>query len=97
MDGGNQDSLFNAPPGEMRRDSQGNLVDQNNNKVAWDDTRSWASFGKAVMYYFILSLLIGLFGSGFCYLTSRGIVIDHILPTYKEFYKLKSFYSDHLF
>ena len=89
-----EDSIFKAPPGDMRLDSSGTLVDKNGNPVAWDDTRSWTSFAKALVYYFILSLMIGLFGSGFCYLTSRGIVIDYILPTYKDYYKLKSFYVD---
>ena len=87
-------SLFAAPPGNMRHDSDGNLVDVNGNPVAWDDTRSWISFVKALIYYFILSLMVGLFGSGFCYLTSRGVIIDYILPTYTDFYKLKSFYVD---
>jgi hypothetical protein len=89
-----EDNLLKAPPGDMRHDSNGNLVDKDGNPVAWDDTRSWTSFAKALVYYFILSLLIGLFGSGFCYLTSRGVVIDYILPTYKDYYKLKSFYVD---
>ena len=57
-----EDSIFKAPPGDMRLDSSGTLVDKDGNPVAWDDTRSWTSFAKALVYYFILSLMIGLFG-----------------------------------
>ena len=93
-DGNKKKSIFDAPPSDMRRDEDGNLVDKDGNPVTWDDTRSWISFSKSLFYFFVISLMIGLFGSGFCYLTSRGIVIDYILPTYHDFYNIKSYYVD---
>jgi len=93
-EGDDEGSIFDAPKGDMHRDANGNLVDENGNRVAWDDTKSWASFMKELLYFFIISLMIGIFGSGFCYLTSRGIIIDYILPTYTNFYNIKSYYVD---
>jgi hypothetical protein len=87
-------SIFDSPPSDTHRDENGNIVDKDGNVLAWDDTKSWVSFSKSLFYFFIISLMIGVFGSGFCYLTSRGIIIDYILPTYRDFYNVKSYYVD---
>ena len=91
---GDEDDIFAAPVSELTRDEDGSLVDEDGNKIEWDDKRSWVSFAKSLVYFFVLSILIGVFGSGFCYLTSRGIVIDYILPTYRDYYNVKSYYVD---
>jgi hypothetical protein len=89
-----EESGFEAPKSLYKHDSDGNLVDADGMRIAWTDTKPWISFFIALLYYFILSLLIGLFGSGFIYLTTRGGVLDYILPTYNAFYKVKSYDID---
>jgi len=84
------DMVFGAPT-TNKHDAQGNLVDASGNKIGWNDTASWIKFIKALAHFFILSLLIGLFGSGFIYLTSRGSDLDIILPTYELFYTAPSY------
>jgi hypothetical protein len=74
-----------------QHDAQGNLTDASGNKIPWDDTKSWTSFAKSLLSFFILSLLVGLFGSGFIYLTSRGSDLDIILPTDELFYTAPSY------
>jgi hypothetical protein len=69
-----------------KRDAQGNLTDASGNKIEWDNTNSWAAFAKSLIRLFIISMLFGLFGSGFIYLTSRGSDLDIILPTDEMFY-----------
>jgi len=74
-----------------RHDAQGNLVDASGNRIGWNDSTSWIKFIKSLAHFFILSMLIGLFGSGFIYLTSRGSDLDIILPTYELFYSAASY------
>ena len=57
----------------------------------WNDTESWVSFVKSLFIYFIITLLVGLFGSSFIYLTTRGSELDIILPTDNEFYNAKTY------
>lgn len=57
----------------------------------WKDTTSWVSFVKSLFVYFILTMLVGLFGSSFIYLTSRGSELDIILPTDDLFYSAKQY------
>jgi hypothetical protein len=85
---------FGAPTSSYDHNENGELIDENGELVNWTSTQSWISFSIALVYYFVLSLLIGLFGSGFIYLTTRGGVLDFILPTYAEFYKMRSFTTE---
>ena len=59
--------------------------------VDWTDTTSWVNFVKALFTYFILTILFGLFGSSFIYLTTRGSELDIILPTDDQFYSAKTY------
>jgi hypothetical protein len=63
------------------RDSEGNLIDENGNKVEWDNSNIWVNFSISILNSFILSLLIGVFGSCFIYLTTRGSELDDLLPS----------------
>lgn len=56
-----------------------------------DNPNSWTSFLKSLITYFVLTLIFGLFGSSFIYLTSRGSELDVILPTDEMFYSAKSY------
>lgn len=56
-----------------------------------NDPNSWTSFVKSLFTYFIITLIFGLFGSNFIYLTSRGSDLDMILPTEDRFYSAKSY------
>lgn len=87
-------SLMASPISTYDHDDDGNLIDEDGNRVEWTNTQSWVSFSTSLLYYFVLSLLIGLFGSGFIYLTTRGGILDFILPTYTEFYKMRSFTTE---
>jgi hypothetical protein len=76
------------------KNSEGETIDCSGNKVRptdWKDTNSWVSFIKSIFVYFILTLLFGLFGSSFIYLTTRGSDLDNILPTDDKFYSAKSY------
>ena len=74
-----------------KHDKDGNLTDASGNRIGWNDPNSWLNFLKALLHFFILSLLIGMFGSGFIYLTSRGSDLDIILPTDELFYTAPSY------
>jgi len=80
------DELINGKETTNRHDADGNLIDAAGNKIAWDDRTSWSTFIKSLLRYFIISLLIGLFGSGFIFMSSRGSDLDDILPTEGVFY-----------
>ena len=73
------------------RDAKGNLVDASGNPIGWNDPKSWINFLKALIKFFVLALLIGLFGSSFIYLTTRGSDLDIILPTDELFYTAPSY------
>ena len=90
MSSGASNMLFGEPT-TNKRDSQGNLVDASGNVITWNNEGSWLKFLKSLLHFFILSLLIGLFGSGFIYLTTRGSDLDNILPTYELFYSAASY------
>jgi len=57
----------------------------------WDDSTSWVAFIKSLFIYFILTMIFGLFGSGFIYMTTRGSDLDLMLPTDNEFYSAPQF------
>jgi hypothetical protein len=88
---GNDDSIFSAPKTTNKHNDKGQLTDASGNVIDIKNTNSWLKFVKAIFYYFILSLLIGMFGSGFIYLTSRGSDLDNILPTDELFYSAPSY------
>ena len=57
----------------------------------WDDSTSWVAFIKSLFIYFLLTMIFGLFGSGFIYMTTRGSDLDLMLPTDNEFYSAPQF------
>lgn len=57
------------------------VVNEANPETEWDSTDSWVNFATAILQYFIVSLLIGLFGCNFIYLTTRGSDLDDLLPS----------------
>lgn len=79
-------NIIFGEPSTNKHDAQGNLTDASGNRIGWNDRKSWVSFIKALLHFFIVSLLFGLFGSGFIWLTSRGSDLDIILPTDELFY-----------
>lgn len=88
----NTDSITNKSVNNLTATVTDNNADANADANAETDknadapANNWLSFFKSVFYYFILTLLIGLFGSSFIYLTTRGSDIDIMLPTNAEFY-----------
>jgi len=60
-------------------------------KEDWKSSATWVSFVKSLFIYFLLTILFGLFGSSFIYLTTRGSDLDNILPTDDLFYSAKQF------
>lgn len=80
-------------------DNSGNVINNKDNKdnkdvnaeKDWQDTTSWVSFVKSLFVYFLLTMLFGLFGSSFIYLTTRGSELDIILPTDDLFYSAKKY------
>lgn len=58
---------------------------------AWDDSTSWVAFVRSLFIYFLLTMIFGVFGSSFIYLTTRGSDLDLILPTDDEFYSAPQF------
>jgi hypothetical protein len=81
------DTILHGDKSTNKHDADGNLVDAEGNRIEWDDSTSWGNFFKSLLHYFFLSLLLGLLGSGFIYLTSRGSELDDILPTEGDFYE----------
>jgi hypothetical protein len=55
----------------------------------WNDWSSWVNFLKALIFYFIVTIFLGVLGSNFIYLTTRGSDLDIIFPTYDKFYSAK--------
>lgn len=74
-----------------KHDAQGNLTDASGNRIGWNDPNSWLNFLKALLRFFLISLLWGLFGANFIYLTSRGSDLDVIFPTDELFYTAPSY------
>jgi hypothetical protein len=90
------DSLSDTAGAKMNQfgnigSNRGVKLDASGNQVEWNDSDSWLKFLKALFSYFILALLVGLFGSSFIYLTSRGSDLDIILPTDDLFYSAPSY------
>ena len=68
-----------------------NSEDEDKEPAEWDDSTSWVAFIKSLFIYFILTMIFGLFGSGFIYMTTRGSDLDLMLPTDNEFYSAPQF------
>ena len=80
--------------GNSQNDNTRNNTANNtgDNAANSDDKPSWQRFAKALLHYFILSLLLGLFGSEFIYLTSRGSNdLNTMFPTDDLFYTAKRY------
>jgi len=60
-------------------------------KDDWKKPSTWVSFVKQLFVYFLLTIIVGLFGSSFIYLTTRGSDLDNILPTDDQFYSAKKY------
>lgn len=76
------------------RDEEADKVDSEEEEkkpAEWDDSTSWVAFIKSLFIYFILTMIFGLFGSGFIYMTTRGSDLDLMLPTDNEFYSAPQF------
>ena len=58
-------------------------------ELNWNDWTSWVNFIKALIFYFIVTIFLGVLGSNFIYLTTRGSDLDIIFPTYDKFYSAK--------
>jgi hypothetical protein len=69
-----------------KEDKKKRGVDASGNPVDWQNSASWVSFVKSLFVYFLLTMIFGLFGSNFIYLTTRGSELDSILPTNELFY-----------
>ena len=57
----------------------------------WQDPDSWITFAQSLLVYFIITMLFGLFGSSFIYLSSRGRELDNIFPTDDLFYGAQTY------
>ena len=89
-------SLWDHSSSDNTSDSSGNKVDSSGNRVSpppkdWKDPASWVSFVKSLFVFFLITMLVGLFGSSFIYLTTRGSELDIILPTDDIFYTAKKY------
>ena len=62
-----------------------------NNTKDFKNSANWVSFVKQLFVYFLLTMLFGLLGSSFIYLSSRGSELDTILPTDDLFYSAKKY------
>jgi len=71
---------------EDSKDSKGKGKGKGKRKGDWKKASTWVSFVKSLFIYFILTIIFGLFGSSFIYLTTRGSDLDNILPTDDLFY-----------
>ena len=81
----------------MSANTATSTVDASNNGVGGDDsseTNQWILFVQALFTYFIITLLVGLFGANFIYLTTRGGDLDLILPTDEQFYSAKTYQTN---
>ncbi len=57
----------------------------------WKKSAVWVSFVKSLVVFFLITMIVGLFGSSFIYLTTRGSELDIILPTDDLFYNAKAY------
>jgi hypothetical protein len=57
----------------------------------WKNTDGWVSFVKTLAIYFLITMIVGLVGSSFIYLTTRGSELDKIFPTDDRFYTAKQY------
>jgi hypothetical protein len=81
--------LFGDDSSDNTKDSSGNNVKKKPGD--WKDTSTWVAFVKSLFVFFLLTLMFGLFGSSFIYLTTRGSDLDNIFPTDDQFYSAKKY------
>jgi hypothetical protein len=74
---------------DEKKDSSGNTIKKEPGD--WKKSSTWVSFIKQIFIYFLLTIIFGLFGSSFIYLTTRGSDLDNILPTDDQFYSAKKY------
>ena len=60
-------------------------------KKDWKNSDGWVSFVKTLAIYFLITMIVGLVGSSFIYLTTRGRELDKIFPTDDRFYTAKQY------
>jgi hypothetical protein len=54
---------------------------------SWNNAENWANFIKSIIFYLIATILLGVYGAGFIFLTSRsGEEMAQMLPTDPAFY-----------
>lgn len=60
-------------------------------KKNWNDPANWVNFIKSLLFYFVATLVLGLVGSNFVWLTRQGSTLEHILPDLEDdpFYNSK--------
>jgi hypothetical protein len=75
------DNDEDKPKSKPRRDKNGNLIDKRGKVIPWDNTASWVNFVRSLFVFFIITIVFGLVGSNFIYLTTRGSELDIIFPT----------------
>ena len=62
-----------------------------NASINLENNQNWGNFVKSTLSNFVFCILLGVFGSGFIYLTSRGSDLDVIFPTDELFYTASSY------
>ena len=66
------------------------IEDDTTETILTDSNNDWVYFAKNIAIYFVLTVIIGIYGSGFIYLTTRNKDLDLIFPTDDAFYAAKS-------
>lgn len=64
--------------------------DDTTESILKDANNDWVYFAKNIAIYFVLTVFLGIYGSGFIYLTTRNKDLDLIFPTDDAFYSAKS-------
>jgi hypothetical protein len=60
-------------------------------KKDWQNPASWVNFVKSLLFYFVVTLVMGLIGSNFIWLTQQGSRLEDMLPDLEDdpFYTAK--------
>jgi hypothetical protein len=54
----------------------------------WNNAENWANFIKSIIFYLIATILLGVYGAGFIFLTSRsGEEMNQMLPVDPAYYE----------
>ena len=72
---------------------KGERIDASGNVINSDSPTNWARFAKTLLLFLLITLFVGIVGSSFIYLTSRGTHLDNILPTDEDYYRAKKINS----